>query len=60
MLSVVHLSDCPKLEFIQPHILFVIGEFDGRLRVGTPRCGVRCFYAAMISTDGAAHRPYQI
>jgi hypothetical protein len=23
MVSVVHSSDCPKLEFIQPHLLFV-------------------------------------
>jgi hypothetical protein len=31
MLSVVHLFDCSKLEFIQPHSLFVIGERRGRL-----------------------------
>ncbi len=43
MLSVVHLSDCPKLEFIQPHphSLFVNGVCDGCLEGGTPRCGVR-------------------
>ncbi|HEY8834886.1 MAG TPA: hypothetical protein VIM09_04825, partial [Chthoniobacterales bacterium] len=31
MLSVVHLSDCSKLEFIQPHSLFVFGEGHGCL-----------------------------
>jgi hypothetical protein len=31
MLSVVQLSDCSKLEFIQPHSLFEIGEPCGRL-----------------------------
>jgi hypothetical protein len=31
MLSVVHLSDCPKLEFIQPHSLFVMARDAGRL-----------------------------
>jgi len=31
MLSVVHSSDCPKLEFIQPHLLFVIRVSSGRL-----------------------------
>jgi hypothetical protein len=30
MLSVVHLSDCPKLEFIQPHCCFVISVERGR------------------------------
>jgi hypothetical protein len=31
MLSVVHLSDCPKLEFIQPHCCFVTSAERGRL-----------------------------
>jgi hypothetical protein len=33
MLSVVHLSDCPKLKFIQPHphSLFVSWGYRGRL-----------------------------
>jgi hypothetical protein len=31
MLSVVHLSDCSKLEFIQPHLKFVISCRPGRL-----------------------------
>jgi hypothetical protein len=31
MLSVVHSSDCSKLEFIQPHPLFVAGDTNGRL-----------------------------
>jgi hypothetical protein len=35
MLSVVHSSDCSKLEFIQPHLLFVIEVSDGRLLVKT-------------------------
>jgi hypothetical protein len=61
MLSVVHVSDCSKLEFIQPHYFFVIGERRGCLQVGTPRCGVRYFYGAIIFSrpDGAARRPYQ-
>ncbi len=29
MLSVVHLSDCSKGEFIQPHLHFVCGEECG-------------------------------
>jgi hypothetical protein len=38
MLSVVHSSDCPKLEFIQPHPHFVAGDGNGCLdlnQVGT-------------------------
>jgi hypothetical protein len=31
MLSVVHSSDCSKLEFIQPHCKFVASGPDGRL-----------------------------
>jgi hypothetical protein len=31
MLSVVHSSDCSKLEFIQPQCKFVAGGHDGRL-----------------------------
>lgn len=31
MVSVVHSSDCPKLEFIQPHTLFVTNSVCGRL-----------------------------
>jgi len=31
MFSVVHVSDCPNLEFIQPHLYFVIGTLDGCL-----------------------------
>jgi hypothetical protein len=31
MLSVVHSSDCPKLEFIQPHLNFVIHASYGRI-----------------------------
>ena len=31
MLSVVHSSDCSKLEFIQPHLIFVAGGNNGRL-----------------------------
>jgi hypothetical protein len=30
MISVVHSSDCSKLEFIQPHLLFVIHRRSGR------------------------------
>jgi hypothetical protein len=61
MLSVVHLSDCPKLEFIQPHCCFVIREGYGRLLVGTPRCGVRLICGEIIhsrESDAAARRPY--
>jgi hypothetical protein len=35
MLSVVHSSDCSKLEFIQPHLLFVTRPSYGRLLVKT-------------------------
>jgi len=31
MVSVVHSSDCSKLEFIQPHSEFVGGSNNGRL-----------------------------
>ncbi len=60
MLSVVHLSDCPKLEFIQPHSRFVIGERDGCLVVGTPHGGVRLLRTNIdhFSSDAAAQRPY--
>jgi hypothetical protein len=61
MVSVVHLSDCSKLEFIQPHPCFVTGMQRGCLQAETPRCGVRYFYGVPISSrpDGAARRPYQ-
>jgi hypothetical protein len=58
MVSVVHSSDCPKLEFIQPHSLFVAGGMNGCLLV---RCGVRLVCGKMIlprESDAAARRPY--
>ncbi len=36
MVSVVHLSDCPKLEFIQPHSHFVIRTGCGSLYLARP------------------------
>lgn len=63
MLSVVQLSDCPKLEFIQshPHSLFVSGEGAGCLQVGTPRGGVRFLRDGIdpSRSDAAARRPFQ-
>jgi hypothetical protein len=63
MLSVVLLSDCPKLEFIQPHphSLFVNDVCDGCLEVGTPRCGVRFLRDNIDQSfpNAAARRPYQ-
>jgi hypothetical protein len=41
MLSVVHSSDCPKLEFIQPHPNFVNGDEDGRLGNESTRDAVK-------------------
>gem|GEM_PF-5268621 len=38
MLSVVHSSDCPKLEFIQPHLLFVIRMSYGRIALKRHFC----------------------
>jgi hypothetical protein len=61
MLSVVHSSDCPKLEFIQPHPLFVAGDKNGCLRAATKRCGVRLVCGEMIpprESDTAARPPY--
>jgi hypothetical protein len=61
MLSVVHLSDCPKLEFIQPHCYFVIREGYGRLLVGTLRYSVRLVCGKIIhsrESDAAALRRY--
>jgi hypothetical protein len=37
MLSVVHSSDCPKLEFIQPHPNFVNRDGYGRISHGPMR-----------------------
>gem|GEM_PF-6173574 len=61
MVSVVHSSDCSKLEFIQPHSKFVRGGMNGCLLVGTPRCGVHLVCGEMIlprESDAAARRPY--
>jgi hypothetical protein len=61
MVSVVHSSDCPKLEFIQPHSKFVAGDMNGCLLVGMPRCGIRLVCGEMIlprESDAAARRPY--
>jgi hypothetical protein len=61
MLSVVHSSDCSKLEFIQPHSKFVAGDTTGCLLAGMPRCGVRLVCDVMIvprESDTAARRPY--
>jgi hypothetical protein len=61
MLSVVHSSDCPKLEFIQPHFEFVAGDKNGCLLAGMPRCGVHLVCDEMIlprESDTAARRPY--
>jgi hypothetical protein len=64
MLSVVHSSDCPKLEFIQPHLLFVTGMDNGCLdltQVGTLFRSVRLICQATDQTgksDASERRPY--
>ena len=61
MLSVVHLSDCSKLEFIQPHSLFVIGGSYGCLQVGTLFRSVRLIdsdLSARKKSDASGKRPY--
>jgi hypothetical protein len=64
MLSVVHSSDCSKVEFIQPHSQFVAGDSNGRLdpnQAGTLFRSVRLTCAVtdqMKKSDASERRPY--
>ena len=64
MLSVVHSSDCSKLEFIQPHLLFVNGMDNGCLdlnQVGTLLRSVRLICRAtdqIRESDASERHPY--